>query len=474
MTLYLKYRPKDFENLEWQHFIKQTLSQAIAQNKLVGAYLFCGPRGTGKTSTARIFAKAINCLHPKNWNPCGICEICTAFDEEKLVDIIEIDAASYTWVDNVREIIERASFMPNICKYKVYIIDEVHMLSKWAFNALLKILEEPPEHLKFILATTEIQKIPETILSRCQRYDFKSISAQDVASRLRFVAQNEGITIDQESIDFIVKQANGGLRNALSLFEQLIVDNHISFERVIENYWIPKQESIANFYQKLLQKDASILQDFEEISARYNINLFFKELLFYGKDMMLEHIETPTLSTTIFLLETLETAYQKAKNSFDPKVSYLIGIVKCIQWNEFISLTSQPTENLSWASKNVKSVSSEPKKIEPEPKKEEVLSSWDVLDVFWDQDTFSPISTPEEVWSFDRKVFLEYLKKTWVKASVVTSLREAGLVLRDEKKLFITPKTEFVKKWILQSESLACITEACQNMGFKDIEIIIE
>jgi DNA polymerase III subunit gamma/tau len=207
MSLYLKYRPQNFDNLVGQDFISETLRNAILQDKLVGAYLFTGPRGTGKTSTARIFAKTINCLHPKNGNPCLKCDICHAFAENRLIDIIEIDAASYTGVDNIRDIIEKAQFTPSQAKYKVYIIDEVHMLSKGAFNALLKILEEPPSHVKFILATTEINKVPETILSRCQRYDFKNIDTESIEKRLLYIAKEENIKIEKKALYYIVKNA---------------------------------------------------------------------------------------------------------------------------------------------------------------------------------------------------------------------------------------------------------------------------
>ena len=233
MALYLKYRPQDFSSLVGQEFIKTTLKAAVDQDKTVGAYLFTGGRGTGKTSTARIFAKAINCENPKSGDPCGKCSICKEFAENALIDIVEIDAASHTGVDNIREIIEKAQFQPTRTKYKIYIIDEVHMLSKGAFNALLKILEEPPEHIKFILATTEIHKIPETILSRCQRYDFRNFSDEDISSRLSYIAEQEKVKIDQESLQYITKNAEGGMRNAISLFEQLIVEDTISFDHII-------------------------------------------------------------------------------------------------------------------------------------------------------------------------------------------------------------------------------------------------
>lgn len=169
--------------------------------------MFTGPRGTGKTSTARIFAKAINCTNIKNGDPCLNCQICASAQEDSLIDIIEIDAASHTGVDNIREIIERAQFQPSHAKYKVYIIDEVHMLSKGAFNALLKILEEPPKHVKFILATTDIHKVPDTILSRCQRYDFTNFVNEEIQGRLEYIAKEEGIKVDKESYEYIVSSA---------------------------------------------------------------------------------------------------------------------------------------------------------------------------------------------------------------------------------------------------------------------------
>ncbi|MBF0913776.1 DNA polymerase III subunit gamma/tau, partial [Candidatus Gracilibacteria bacterium] len=292
MSLYTKYRPKDFNNLVGQDFIKETLKKAIAEEKTVGAYLFCGPRGTGKTSTARIFAKAINCTNQKDGNPCLECENCKEFAEEKLIDVIEIDAASHTGVDNIREIIEKAQFSPTKTKYKVYIIDEVHMLSKGAFNALLKILEEPPSHVKFILATTETHKVPETIISRCQRYDFKRIDEESIRKRLLFIAESENVKIDDKSLNYIISSSNGGLRNAISLFEQLIESSEIIYERIIEKLGISSKEEFQNFISKLENKDLSILEDFEKIvESGKNLKLFFKELIFKIKDKIISELK---------------------------------------------------------------------------------------------------------------------------------------------------------------------------------------
>ena len=330
-----KYRPQTFDTVVGQAHITSTLKNAIRNHQVAQAYLFCGPRGTGKTSTARIFAKAINCLNLDNWNPCLKCRVCEGFLENSLVDIIEIDAASNTWVDNIREIIEKAVFSPTICKYKVYIIDEVHMLSKWAFNALLKILEEPPKHLKFILATTEKHKIPETILSRCQIYDFKSINSVDLTNRLKFIAKNENIKIDEKSLEFIVKQARWWLRNAISLFEQLIINDEINYENIINNYWIPTSDIITNFYNKIINNDNSLVNDFYAISNDFNLQLFFKELLFYIKDLLLENLNNSSLlDRNIFIIETLSKAFSESKNSFDEKTIFLIWLLKCIEIKE--------------------------------------------------------------------------------------------------------------------------------------------
>lgn len=221
-ALYRKWRPQVFADVVGQQHITTTLMNEINAGRHSHAYLFTGSRGTGKTTCAKIFAKAVNCEHPVNGDPCNECETCRGLDSGSILDVIEIDAASNNGVDNIRDIRDEANFTPVSGKYRVYIIDEVHMLSQGAFNALLKTLEEPPEHVKFVLATTEVHKLPATILSRCQRFDFKRITPEDIASRLMYVAEKESLTLDHEAAMLIARLADGALRDALSIMDQCI------------------------------------------------------------------------------------------------------------------------------------------------------------------------------------------------------------------------------------------------------------
>ena len=233
-----KYRPSTFESVVGQHALTTTLKNAIATNKLAHAYLFCGPRGVGKTTCARIFAKTINCMNPTaEGEACNQCESCTAFNEQRSYNIHELDAASNNSVDDIRQLVEQVRIPPQIGKYKVYIIDEVHMLSASAFNAFLKTLEEPPRHAIFILATTEKHKILPTILSRCQIYDFNRISVEDTVAHLAYVASKEGITAEPEALNIIALKADGGMRDALSIFDQVVsfTGGNITYQSVIEN-----------------------------------------------------------------------------------------------------------------------------------------------------------------------------------------------------------------------------------------------
>ena len=219
-ALYRKYRPQTFDDVSGQMAVTQTLKNQLMTGKMSHAYLFTGSRGTGKTTCAKILAKAVNCLNPDNGNPCNCCSACKAIDDGTCMDVLEIDAASNNGVDNIRDLRDDAVYTPSQVKKRVYIIDEVHMLSLSAFNALLKIVEEPPEHLLFILATTELHKVPATILSRCQRFSFRRISQEDIAARLQYVAYQENIDLDESAARVIARLADGGMRDGLSLLDQ--------------------------------------------------------------------------------------------------------------------------------------------------------------------------------------------------------------------------------------------------------------
>lgn len=257
-ALYRKFRPAEFEDVKGQDHISQTLQNQIKANRIGHAYLFCGTRGTGKTSVAKIFAKAVNCESPVNGSPCGECAMCKAISEGTSMNVIEIDAASNNGVDNIREIREEVAYRPTEGKYKVYIIDEVHMLSIGAFNALLKTLEEPPEYVIFILATTEVHKIPITIMSRCQRYDFKRITIDTIADRLMDLMQREGVEVEERAIRYIAKAADGSMRDALSLLDQCIafyLGEKLTHDHVLEVLGAVDTEVFSQLLRQILKKD---------------------------------------------------------------------------------------------------------------------------------------------------------------------------------------------------------------------------
>ncbi len=257
-ALYRKWRPQTFDDIVAQPHITKTLKNQIMRNKTAHAYLFTGSRGTGKTTSARIFAKAVNCLNPQNGNPCLECEICKDAEAGTLTDIIEIDGASNNGVEEVRTLRENAAYMPVRCRYKVYIIDEVHMLSAGAFNALLKIIEEPPAYVKFAFATTEIHKVPATILSRCQRFDFRRILPNDIAGRIQYIASHESFTVSDAAAHRIAMLADGGMRDALSLLDQCAaVSDEIDTETVETAVGAAGTESIFAVLRAVAAHDAA-------------------------------------------------------------------------------------------------------------------------------------------------------------------------------------------------------------------------
>ena len=306
LALYRKWRPRTFDEVCGQEHITNVLKYETAQSKLCHAYLFCGSRGTGKTSCAKILAKAVNCLSPKNGNPCGECAACRAIDSGVTTDVLEMDAASNNGVENIRDIRDEVNFAPSDLKYRVYIIDEVHMLSASAFNALLKTLEEPPAHVIFILATTELQKLPSTIISRCQRFDFRRISMDALISRLEHVAREEGIRLDPEAAHLLARLAQGGMRDAISLLELCSGGGaEVTPERVNEAVGSVGREDVIAAVSAVARQDYDGIFAIiaEAVASSKDLVVFWNELMSLYRDMLVVKT-TPDSSRYLDLTDT--------------------------------------------------------------------------------------------------------------------------------------------------------------------------
>lgn len=291
-ALYRKFRPDNFKDVKGQDHIVTTLKNQIQADRIGHAYLFCGTRGTGKTSIAKLFAKTVNCEHPVDGSPCGECASCKSIAAGASMNVIEIDAASNNGVDNIREIVDEVSYSPAEGKYKVYIIDEVHMLSIGAFNALLKTLEEPPSYVIFILATTEVHKIPITILSRCQRYDFKRISIETITSRMQELMEAEGVQVEERALRYVAKTADGSMRDALSLLDQCIAfhfGKELTYEKVLDVLGAVDTEVFSRLYRQVLNRDVlGCINLLEEIIMQgRELTQFVSDFSWYLRNLLL-------------------------------------------------------------------------------------------------------------------------------------------------------------------------------------------
>lgn len=291
-ALYRKFRPSEFSDVKGQDHIVTTLKNQISADRIGHAYLFCGTRGTGKTTIAKIFAKAVNCEHPEDGNPCGTCASCRAIASGASMNVIEIDAASNNGVDNIREIREEVAYSPTEGKYKVYIIDEVHMLSIGAFNALLKTLEEPPSYVIFILATTEAHKIPITILSRCQRYDFRRITTETITGRLRELMEKEQVEVEDRALDYVAKAGDGSMRDALSLLDQCIafyLGQKLTYDRVLEVLGAVDVEVFGDFFREICgQNVTGVIRRLGEIILQgRELSQFVTDFIWYLRNLLM-------------------------------------------------------------------------------------------------------------------------------------------------------------------------------------------
>jgi len=362
LVLARKWRPQSFQDMTGQEHVVQTLGNAIKQDRVAHAYLFCGPRGVGKTTAARLLAKALNCEKGPTPQPCGECRACTEITGGNSVDVSEIDGASNNGVENVREIRENAKYLPQRDRHKIYIIDEVHMLSQAAFNALLKTLEEPPGHVKFIFATTEPHKLPDTILSRCQRHNFRRISARQMSERLSAICKAEGVTLSDRSLSLVVRQAEGGMRDALSLLDQILSanGNTPSDEQVAETLGAIDRTAVQDFAEALVRRDAKTLLSrtdelfnrgvelrrlAEEIALQLRHVLVMKatgvaptELAELDQTAVQALAKEADAAQLTRLFDILQTAAADIREATSPKVWFEMALLKAVQLSPVASI----------------------------------------------------------------------------------------------------------------------------------------
>lgn len=380
IALYRRFRPTKFSEILGQEHITRTLRNQVIANRVGHAYLFTGPRGCGKTSSAKVLARAVNCLNPKDGEPCNECEICKQALDGSLTDIVELDAASNNGVDDIRGIRDEVNFLPTTAKYRVYIIDEVHMLSIGAFNALLKTLEEPPKHVKFILATTEPQKLPATILSRCQRFDFKKIPDEDIIKNMEMICKKCDIKYTDKALKLIAELSEGAMRDSLSILERCAQDgeNNIDENKVKDLVGIPETKYISSIVNKIADYDAEgMLESTEEILLQgKDINNFTWEIIKYLKDIMLykstkklssayneeEEKEISNIANKVDNERLIQMIYDLSKLQNDLKwssqksIMFQVGLLKLCQKESTIvyQKVESETQNQSQSANNLK------------------------------------------------------------------------------------------------------------------------
>ena len=348
VALYRKYRPNKLDEIYGQKYIVEIVKNSIKNNRFMHAYLFSGPRGTGKTTVAKMLAKIVNCINLNGFDPCDKCDSCKLINDRSNPDIIEIDAASNNGVDEIRTIRDSVVLMPSISKYKVYIIDEVHMLSSSAFNALLKTLEEPPEHVIFILATTESNKIPETITSRCQCYDFKRISNEDIVDCLKKIVKKEKIDIDEEVLSLIANYSNGGMRDSIGLLDKLLsYSNVINVDLFYDVVGLVDNEIIGNLFKNICNSDINKVFDSVEklVNNGKNIELITEQLLTYLRNLSINNDLSISFENFMKIVNGVSNIYNGLKNSFNQMLFFEIEMLKVM--NEIDNKDSKQLEEIN-------------------------------------------------------------------------------------------------------------------------------
>jgi DNA polymerase-3 subunit gamma/tau len=443
LALYRKYRPMIFDDLVGQDHVRNILKNAVEQGKISHAYIFSGPRGTGKTSAARILARAINCEAIKKSEPCNKCNTCKAAIEESLTDLIEMDAASHTGVDDMRDLIEKAQFSPTAAKRKVYIIDEVHMLSKSAFNALLKTLEEPPENTHFILATTEAHKILDTIISRCQRFDFHRIGPDNIFEVLKKVAKKEGIKADEEALRIIAYNARGSLRDALSIFEQIAFRDNLTLEGVKQGLGMASSHMVKQFVDAV--KDKRVMEALTYINdllaEGIDLMQFVSEILMYIREEMLEAVEKDNKEDAKNYTELIDIFYEASYGLKDAVISQLpleMAVVKACKDVTFPGVSKQEVKEVDQGEVVETKEEVKDSKIESKPSKK------------------TKEEDPEEKT-------LEKIIEAVEKPSVRTLLKDS-VMTQEKKGIVIRVGSDFAKKQLEIADNNQALSE-----GFKKV-----
>ena len=493
-SLYRKYRPTTFDDVSGQTFIIKILKNAIATNKISHAYLFSGTRGTGKTTIAKIFAKNVNCMNLIDGNVCGKCEICTTENTDDIQDIIEIDAASNNGVDEIRELKNKIKLAPVLCKYKVYIIDEVHMLSTGAFNALLETLEEPPSHVIFILATTEPQKIPITIISRCQRFDFKKLSIIDIKNRLKYIAEKEHINITDDCLDEIAKMSDGAMRDAIGLLDQVssfnedsitiddiyqisgsvpfkkiyeLIDSYINED--IENI-LKTTEEIYNEGKDFIKLTFDMLSIFKDVLIYYRAPKYFENLNKLNFDEIKKIKEKIDIFDLELIIETLENLSRELKLSDYPRILLEMFLInKKSASNTLTEEVKHYKEAVNEEQKEVINELKEERKIETELKKvetnvEEIKENLTIKQNEYTNETRIAVDNPS---SEDKKILIN---NTIALASAKLK-KEISEKFIDLDKYLIDKKYK-VAATILKDATIAAVSNDHMLLTYKYVSMV--